>query len=337
MNKPTAVCLSDYASWILAILGMTFILKFNLFPSLIAGLMVYELVRTFIPLFAPHLSNVRARGVAVILVVVIAVGLVSAAVFGIILFLKSEGGSIPTLLAKIADILQSSRAQLPQWLADYLPTDTSEISNNLSTWLREHAAELQRIGKETALVLAHVLIGMVIGAMVSLNEMFSTDGHGPLAKSLAQRVFNLGEAFRRIVFAQIRISAINTALTGIYLAVALPLFGISLPLTKTMIVVTFVAGMLPVVGNLISNTVIFIVSLARSPAVAISSLTFLVVVHKFEYFLNARIVGLHINAKAWELLTAMLAMESVFGLPGLVAAPICYAWLKEELKQRQLI
>lgn len=147
----------------------------------------------------------------------------------------------------------------------------------------------------------------------------------------------MGEAFRRIVFAQIRISGINTFFTALYLAVALPIFGISLPLAKTMIVVTFLVGLLPVVGNLISNTVIFIVSLAHSPAVAVSSLGFLVVIHKLEYFLNARIVGGRISAKAWELLTAMLVMESAFGIAGLVAAPICYAWLKDELNQRGLL
>ena len=43
--------------------------------------------------------------------------------------------------------------------------------------------------------------------------------------------------------------------------VLLPLLGINLPLTKTIILVTFVVGLLPVVGNLISNTVIVIVSL----------------------------------------------------------------------------
>ena len=124
---------------------------------------------------------------------------------------------------------------------------------------------------------------------------------------------------------------------ALYLAAALPLFGVHLPLTKTMIVVTFVAGLLPVVGNLVSNSVIFVVSLAHSPGVAISSLAFLVLIHKLEYFLNARIVGAEIRARAWELLTAMLLMESAFGLAGLVAAPICYAWLKDELVSRRLI
>jgi len=61
------------------------------------------------------------------------------------------------------------------------------------------------------------------------------------------------------------------------------------------------------------------------------------VIHKLEYFLNARIVGAQIRASAWELLTAMLVMEGCFGLAGLVAAPICYAWLKDELASRHLI
>ena len=104
-----------------------------------------------------------------------------------------------------------------------------------------------------------------------------------------------------------------------------------------MIVVTFIAGLLPVVGNLVSNAVIFVVSLAHSPFVALSSLGFLVVIHKLEYFLNARIVGAEIRATTWELLTAMLVMESAFGLAGLVAAPVCYAWLKDELSQRGLL
>jgi predicted PurR-regulated permease PerM len=117
----------------------------------------------------------------------------------------------------------------------------------------------------------------------------------------------------------------------------LPLAGIRLPLTKSMIAITFVAGLLPVVGNLISNTVIVIVSLSHSLSIAIGSLVFLVVIHKLEYFLNARIIGAHINAKAWELLAAMLTMEAIFGLPGVVAAPVFYAYVKKELADYDLV
>jgi predicted PurR-regulated permease PerM len=83
--------------------------------------------------------------------------------------------------------------------------------------------------------------------------------------------------------------------------------------------------------------VIVVVSLSYSLGAALGSLAFLVVIHKLEYFLNARIVGSQIKARAWELLLAMLVMESAFGLAGLIAAPIYYAYLKEELSSRGLI
>ena len=121
-----------------------------------------------------------------------------------------------------------------------------------------------------------------------------------------------------MVFAQVRISVINTAFTAVYLGLALPFFDVHLPLMKTMMLITFVAGLLPVVGNLISNTVILIASLGVSVYVAFASLVFLIVIHKLEYFLNARIIGSRIHARPWELLIAMLVMEAAFGLPGVL-------------------
>jgi predicted PurR-regulated permease PerM len=52
---------------------------------------------------------------------------------------------------------------------------------------------------------------------------------------------------------------------------------------------------------------------------------------------NAHVMGAQISARAWELLVAMLVMEAVFGIAGLVAAPIYYAYLKNELAARELI
>ena len=106
------------------------------------------------------------------------------------------------------------------------------------------------------------------------------------------------------------------------------------PLAKTVLVITFLVGLLPVVGNLISNTIIVILSLSVSLPVAIASLIFLVVIHKFEYFLNAHMIGTQVR---WELLLAMLVMEAAFGIPGLIAAPIYYAYLKDELVSRGLV
>lgn len=337
MNPLPDATRHQYAAWFLALLTTIIILHFKLLAALIAGLLVYQLVHLLSPYFARHLPGMRARKLAIGLLVLVVVGTISGAAVGLSAFMHSEGGSFAALLTKMAEIIDSTRSTLPAWLADLLPRDVPALRERASGWLRDHSGELQVIGKETGHTLAHILIGMVIGGMASLQETFQQEALGPFGAALAERVARLATAFRQVVFAQVRISALNTVFTMLYLAVTLPLFGVHLPLTKTMIVVTFIAGLLPVIGNLISNTVIFIVSLAHSPSVSVASLTYLVLIHKLEYFLNARIVGAEIRAKPWEILTAMLLMESVFGLAGLVAAPICYAWLKDEMVSRGLI
>ena len=143
--------------------------------------------------------------------------------------------------------------------------------------------------------------------------------------------------FRNIVFAQAKIAAVNAFFTWIYLGVVLPLVGVKLPFAGTLVIITFVAGLIPILGNILSNSAIVIVSLGYSFQMAMTSLLFLVSIHKLEYFLNAKIVGSQIKANAWELLTAMLVMEAAFGLPGLVAAPVYYAYLKSELKEGVVI
>ena len=74
----------------------------------------------------------------------------------------------------------------------------------------------------------------------------------------------------------------------------------------------------------------FVIALNVSIAAAISALAFLIVIHKLEYFINAKIVGGKINARVWELLIAMVIMERLLGVVGVVAAPVFYAWLKSE-------
>lgn len=333
-QHPSAV---EIAAWICTAAALLLVLLLHLLPALLAGLLVYELVHLVAPFLQRRLRTKRARLIAVLALSTFVVAMVIAAILAAIAFFRSDAGSLTELFDKMAEIIEGTRDAFPPWVTESLPTDPDELRSALSHWLREHAPELKLAGSEAGRAFAHVLIGMVIGAVLSLREAIPATDQPLLSRALIERARRLGDAFRNIVFAQVRISAINTVFTGIYLAILLPLFGIHLPLTKTLIAVTFLAGLLPVIGNLLSNAVIVIVSLAHSPQVAMASLVFLVVVHKLEYFLNARIVGSKIHAAAWELLLAMLVMETAFGLPGVVAAPIYYAYLKQELSDRGLV
>lgn len=327
----------EFFAWVLMIGAMLLVIQVHLLPALLAGFLVFELVHILTPYIARKLPGKRAKLVAVALLAMTVVGSLVLAVIGLLAFLRSDAGSLPIFFGKMAQIIEDSRKILPPWLDAHLPADAVALQQIVTHWLREHASDLQIAGGEAGRHAAHILVAMIIGGMVALRDAMYTGQCKSFAHVMAERIALFGQAFRNIVFAQVRISAINATFTGIYLALVLPLMGIHLPLTKTLIAITFIVGLLPVIGNLISNTVIVVISMSQSLSVALSSLLFLVVIHKLEYFLNARIVGGQIKAKAWELLAAMLTMEATFGLTGMVAAPIYYAYIKSELMRKELI
>lgn len=324
------------ASYLLAAVALLLVLHAGLLAALYSGLLVYALVHLLAPRLG-RLGSHRARLVAVAALGTAIVVTLTVAIWGALSFFLSDEASLPVLMKKMADLIDQSRHQIPPWLAAYLPQSAEALQQWLTDWMREHAAQATQVSQQAGRVFVQLLIGMVIGAMAALYDTTRIHHYRPLAAAMHQRVVRLHESFRQIVFAQVRIAAINAVFTGIFLAVALPLAGVDLPFVKTMIVITFVAGLLPVLGNLISNTVIVIVSLSHSLSVAMIALLFLVTIHKLEYFLNAKIIGTQIDARAWELLSAMLVMEALFGIPGVIAAPVFYAYVKNELSAAGMV
>ena len=322
------------ASYLFFAILVPLVLHFKLLPAVIAGLAVHVLTTQLAKRLPKHWSRV-AREIALAALVAAVMLLVLGAGFGLWSFLRGHG--LAALLSAAAGTLDRLRQVLPADMADYIPTTMEDLREQGATVLRQYGSEISAVGLEGVKLFAHILLGMVIGGMTSLHQLREKERWPPLAGALHQRVRALVDAFEKVVFAQLSISLLNTALTGIFLLFVLPLFGVVLPLRAVLIVLTFTCGMLPVVGNLISNVVIVLISLGVSPRAGVASLVFLLAIHKLEYFTNARIVGGRVHASAWELLCSMLLMEAIFGLGGLVAAPVLYAWIKSELKAHELI
>jgi predicted PurR-regulated permease PerM len=317
------------ASYLLTFGAAIAVLKAGLLLALFSGLLVYSLVHLLTPFVEKKIQFVKARILVLAVLSVIVIGGLTALIIAAVSFAKSDAGSVHMMLQSMAGIIEVSRSQFPTGISDYLPNGSDALRGVMSDWLREHGQEAQHWGQEAGHSIIHLLMGMIIGGMLAIQE--NRVVLPPFARALQDRAGHLQLAFQRIVFAQVRISAINACLSAIYLLVVLPASGVHLPFSKTMVLVTFVCGLLPVVGNIISNTILVIVSLSHSLQIAFFSLCYMMVIHKLEYFLNAKIIGTQINAKAWELLIAILVMEALFGIPGLVAAPVFYACLKIEL------
>src|SRR5206468_1300467 len=121
-------------------------------------------------------------------------------------------------------------------------------------------------------------------------------------------------SFATVMGAQITISLINTVLTAIFL------LAVRLPHAPLLTAVTFLCGLVPIVGNLVSNTVIVFVALTLSLRLAVSTLLFLVLIHKLEYFLNSIIIGDRIRNPIWFTLVALTIGQRLMGNSCLILA-----------------
>jgi predicted PurR-regulated permease PerM len=185
-------------------------------------------------------------------------------------------------------------------------------------------------------MVAFAVIGIVIAVSLSFNSRidsyyeFST---GPqnlyltLSREISNRFGDFYRSFATVMGAQITISIINTTLTAIFV------LAIRLPNAPVVIVLTFLCGLLPIVGNLVSNTVIVCLAFTISLKMAFFSLLFLIAIHKLEYVLNSKIIGTRIRNPAWLTLIALIIGERLMGIPGMILAPVVLNYLRVELSR----
>jgi predicted PurR-regulated permease PerM len=326
----------ERTSLVLAALALLATLGLHLVPALLAGFLAWALLNSMARrLRGGRVSHGLARALAAGLLGLVAAGSVTLAVVLLYGFARGRIGDLPS----VVDTMGETMARLRETLAASgvaLPEAASGSSTDaVAGWLRENAGHLRHAGTVGLRGLAHALLGAFAGVFVFFHG--ASPEPGPLAAALIARVRSFADSFRSVAKAQIEISIVNTVLTGLFLFAAEPLFGAKLPLRGTLVAITFLCGLIPVAGNLVSNTVIVLVSLGVSPWAGLAALVFLLVVHKLEYFLNAKIVGGRIGAAAWETLLAILVLEAAFGIPGVILAPVVYAWAKSELVSRGLV
>lgn len=335
------------ASYLLVAGGLLLVMWRGLLPGLLCVCLGFLLTRALTGWFTqglnrlqrqspPSASHLRVAQIS-------AAGLVMLAPLALLAvglthsrgYLVSAPQQYHELLTYMARTVLELRLKLPADMASHLPEGAADIQRIIANYLSAQAGALAMAGRAWLASVLFAYVGLLIGALAAVRPPVLT--LGPLARQLKLRITLFGEAFRQIVAAQFWIAAFNTLLTALFLLFALPLWGLELPYTPVLITFTFVAGLVPIVGNLLCNVVITIVGLSVSPLAAAACLGFLILIHKAEYVINAKVVGRRTQMGVWELLSVMFVAEAVFGPAGLVAAPLFYAYLKKELVAAQLV
>jgi predicted PurR-regulated permease PerM len=279
-----------------------------------------------------HFSDRWPKWPAVLFLVVIVAGLT----YGLGHFVHDTVKALPEIADKavpsVIELAQRWHIELPFDDYDSLRAFIVEGVKNQANYMGS-AVKFARGATSEVLF---IIVGLVVAIAVFLNPRLERGRESqPIrhnlyslcCEAIEERFAIFYRSFATVMGAQIVISTINTGLTaGFVLAV-------HLPYALVVIGGTFLCGLLPVVGNLISNTVVVGIGFTISPSLALAALVFLVVVHKLEYFLNSKIVGDRIRTPLWLTLLGLIIGERLMGIPGMILAPVALNYIRLEASQ----
>jgi predicted PurR-regulated permease PerM len=259
------------------------------------------------------------RSVAMGLVVVTLTGLLSS-----VLWVSS---------ARVLVFLTAVRAQWPDRMealkesplflsiSEYVP-DTERLAESAQHYLSDVAKAASTIGHW----LVYLVIGLILAIIYFVEEpeieaLRQTLNPQLLLGTLLRWAGYVLEAVGLLIQLQLVVAAVNATLTlPILLILGFP----KIPLLMLLI---FVSGLIPVVGNVISGAVLSLLAFQVKGLGGVALflvLTF--VLHKIEsYFLNPRLASKHVQLPGFLLVLSLIACEHLFGLAGLfVSFPLLF-------------
>jgi len=272
----------------------------------------------------------KLLGVAIYLVTVTVVAI------GLFYFSKRASVTLPKIAEKtipaVVDYAESKNIELP--FTDYASLKVMAVNE-----FKDSVANVGRYLRAAAFEIAQLIIGLVVAVSMFLSARWGTEYdpqtsqdslYATVVRELNLRCRTFFDSFSRVIGAQITISLINTGLTAIFL------ISTGYHYKTVILVLTFLCGLLPIIGNIISNTLIVGVGFTISPEMALVALIFLVVIHKLEYFLNSKIIGDRIKNPMWLTLIGIVLGEKLMGVPGMILAPVVLHYIKVEASRNKV-
>ena len=274
----------------------------------------------------------RSKVLAVILYLIS----VTAIGYGLFFFSRQAYVALP----KIAEATIPAVVGYAERTGVELPfTDYASLKTVTMTEVKEGFGNIGHYAGAVFIHLAMLLIGLVIALSLFISSRWEVDDdptaiknnmYSTVAHELILRFHNFYHSFGTVIGAQIIISMCNTVFTCIFLVWN------GFPYVMVIIVLTFLCGLLPIIGNILSNTLIVGVAFTISPKMALISLVFLVVIHKMEYFLNSKIIGDRIKSPMWLTLIGIVLGEKLMGIPGMILAPVVLHYIKLEASRNKI-
>ncbi len=199
-------------------------------------------------------------------------------------------------------------------------------SEDLAQSAEHYAADMAKSAAAVGRAFLSAIIGLILAVVFFLDaerihEFRNTLSERSLFGTLVRWGEYLAESVVLTVQLQLVVAACNAVLT-------LPvLLFLGVPHVPALMVLIFVSGLIPVVGNLLSGAVLVLLAYQVKGWLGVGlfiGLTF--ILHKIEsYYLNPRLTARHVALPGFVLILSLIAWEHLLGFAGLfVSFPVLY-------------
>ncbi|MCQ8897726.1 AI-2E family transporter [Limnobacter humi] len=336
----------EYAAVLGVLTLWVFMLSVKIGTGLIAGLAVFSLTRFarrfYVRLFLKKAAQAQhpvSRTIYLFLptwlttltviaaLVLIILGL-GAAVRFVIESVATQG---PQLAEEAIRSLNTLAASLPEEVRSKVPGSAKEFFDMARHATGDLMGYAKNFGGASFFVFLQLVFALILGVSAALMTRASVAAGAqarPLAHAWVHTMEGYVRCFTLLMGAQVYVSIWNTFCTAVFIYGILPAFDVVLPFRELLLMFTSIASLIPAAGNIMANTLILVLTIRFGPWVSLGSVVYLFVIHKLEYFVNGYIIGRNVQASVPEMLIAIILGEVAFGLPGLITAPVTYAFLK---------
>ena len=189
----------------------------------------------------------KTLGVTLYLIAVTAIG------YGLIYYSRQVYKTLPEIaenaIPAVVNFAEHKGVELPF-------TDYASMKKKAIQEVNERLANVGHYAREATLQIAMLIIGLVVALSFFINKKWDVENdpdavkdnlYATVALELIVRFETFYNSFARVIGAQIVISIFNTALTSVFLVWN------GFPYTTVIIVLTFLCGLLPIIGNLLAT------------------------------------------------------------------------------------
>lgn len=341
---------SDNLRWEYAAVGgvlilWVFMMSVKIGTGLIAGLSVFAITRftrrCFVQLFRDRISpswhptvrqlmayvpSLLTTLVVFAAVVLLVLGMGAALRF-VVETIAAQG---PQLIEETIRSVNALAKSLPEEIRAKVPGNAQEFFGMLRATAGDLMGYARNFGGASFLVFLQLVFALILGvsAALMIGKADESATEKPLSKAWLAVMERYARCFTLLMGAQVYVSLWNTFCTAIFIYGILPAVDVSLPFRELLLLFTAFASLIPAAGNIMANTLILVLTIRYGVLVALGSVLYLFFIHKLEYFVNGYIIGRNVQASVPEMLIAIILGEVAFGLPGLITAPVTYAFLK---------